>query len=305
VIAVVAVDAGPRACVVPLLSVKGFALSPSDVLPSDARALIVGTSDSDKGRAIEAMARRAAKAQRIPIVALEDYPGNYTQVAGGEADFLVVESEHAAKARTVPTWVCPSPRYDALRRQAAQLRAAYAGRDRVERCVLWAGQPETDDALVTLERLAPALAGMRLLFRAHPRDAGYASGAYRGIVEDVTNAPLRQCFERGPELVLTQFSQVTAEAGFHGIPSLHCLFPDAGGRTLREKKGYDVPPCCSAGASYLVREPAELARTLALAINDAKSREKTLAAFDGYYAAGRETLGELLAHLYNQGITAI
>ena len=314
---VVAVDDGPRACCAPLLSVSGFVSLETGSLPPQARALFCGTSDSAKAREIEAAARRAARAARIPVVALEDYPGNYSDVEGGEADLLIVESELAAEsdharlaARCPATWVCPA-RYDDYRRSAARLRASYAQRDRAARLVLWAGQPETAEALATLRRIAPALAplGATLLFRAHPRDPGYRNGAYgeffsrAGIaVRDLTVHSLSECFALAPELVLTQFSSVAAEAGFHGISAVHFLYPDAGRKTLRAKKGYDVPPCCRAGASFLVRDPGSEAATLAQAIGDAEARARTMEAFDRYYSTSRETLGGLLAYLYNQGI---
>ena len=316
--AVLAVDDGPRACCAPLLSVPGFVSLDSSSLPPGARALFCGTSDSAKGRAIETAARRAARKARVSVVALEDYPGNYSDVEGGEADLLIVESEFAADmhrerlpARCPAIWVCPAPRYDEYRRNVARLRASYAQRDRAARSVLWAGQPETADALATLRRIAPALAplGAALLFRAHPRDAGYRDDAYASFfsrigipVEDVTARPLEDCFALAPELVLTQFSSVAAEAGFHGIPAVHLLYPDAGGKTLRAKKGFDLPPCCRAGASFLIRDFGAEAATLEQAIDDAGARAQAIEAFDRYYSAHRETLGGLLAYLYNQGI---
>jgi hypothetical protein len=321
--AVLAVDDGPRASCAPLLSVPGFGALDGqhprlreNLAASGSTTLICGTSDSEEGRAIEAAARRAAREMRIRLVVLEDYPGNYSALAGGEADLLIVESEGAAqlhRARLGPrcplTWICAAPRYDEYRRDAMRLRARYARRDPAARGILWAGQPETADALATLRRIGPALAplGAELLFRAHPRDSGYREGAYEGLlaeigipVRDMTAHPLEACFARSPELVLTQFSSVAAEAGFQGIPSVHVLYADIGAKTLRAKKGYDAPPGCEAGASFLLRDPGGEAQMLEKAIADPRARAEVLSAFDRYYSTSRETLGALLAHLYNQ-----
>ena len=280
--------------------------------------LVCGTSDSAQGRAIEAAGRRAARAAGVRLVALEDYPGNYGDIPGGEADLLIVESEGAAQLhssrlgrRCPTTWICPAPRYDAYRRDAVRLRARYAERDPAARSVLWAGQPETADALATLRRVGPALEllGVEMLFRAHPRDPGYRDGAYQGLfaelgipVRDVTAYPLEDCFSLAPELLLTQFSTVAVEAGFHGIPSVYLLYADIGAKTLRAKKGYDAPLGCEAGAAILLCDQGGEAQVLRKAISDPQVRVEMLAAFDRYYSTTGETLGGLLAHLYNQGI---
>jgi len=98
--------------------------------------LFCGTSDSAEGRAIEAAARRASCAAGLRVVALEDFPGNYWDLDGGEADLFVVESDAAAAVcrarigdRCPELWISPSPRYDALRRRVSELRQRCAQRD--------------------------------------------------------------------------------------------------------------------------------------------------------------------------------
>jgi hypothetical protein len=141
--------------------------------------------------------------------------------------------------------VGPAPRYDALRRELRALRAAETRR--ADDVVLWIGQPETTDALRTLAALLPPLQARRatLWFRAHPRDAGYAAGAYaeifaraREAIEDMTPSSLDECLRRRPRLAITHFSSAAVEAGFWGIPSLSVLLPNAGAGTLARKKGY-------------------------------------------------------------------
>jgi len=310
VIGVLAVDNGPLAACAGLLEVPGFRLFDGiDKLSG----LVCGTSDSAQGRAIEAEARRAAAARGIPVAAIEDYPGNYRDVEGARTALLVVESEPAAALQRARLGtlcprlqVCASPRYDPLRRASTRLRQAYAARDRAARRALWIGQPETGDALATLHCVVPAVRslGLELLFRAHPRDQGYREGRYAGLaLRDVTAMPLPECLALHPELVLTQFSSVAIEAGFHGIPTLHVLLPEHGARTLLTRKGYAAPLSCLAGAGFLADRAEAVPAALERALRDEAARGAVMAAFDRYYEASAETLRGLLAHLYNQGIT--
>lgn len=266
---------------------------------------------------MESAARRAARRVGARIVALEDFPGNYRDFEAGEAEVLVAESEPSATryrqrlgTRCPEIWVCPSPRYDAQRRAAPELRRRYAGRERARRAVLWAGQPETGDAIATLRQALPALEniGVELFFRAHPRDRGYQAGEYRALfassriaVTDVTSLALDDCLARAPEALLTQFSSVGVEAGFHGIPSVHLLYPDAGGKTLHAKKGYSVPPWCTTGAALLVERVEQQDEVLRRALQDDRARAQTLRAFDEYFSTTAETLPALWSRLYNRG----
>ena len=285
--------------------------------PTSARTLFCGTSDSAPGLEAEAAARRMARAAGLRVVALEDFPGNYRDLQGGAADIVVVESEAAAElcrarlgGRCPELWVSPSPRYDGVRRQTLELRRRYARRDRARRLVLWAGQPETSDAVSTLRRALPALQRSRatILFRAHPRDSGYERGEYRWLldsraieVRDVTAWPLAECLALFPELVLTQFSSVGVEAGFHGIPAIHLLYADVGGQCLRVKKGYSVPPWCETGAAFLVRQPGGEDEVLGRALGNDEGRDRAIAAFDQYFSVREEAMPALGARLYNHG----
>lgn len=329
--AVLAVDDGPRASCRPLLALGGsVALDDAaqgaqipkhwaaEYRRTGTRTLICGTSDSVEGRAIESAARRAARAGGLRVVALEDFPGNYWDLEGGAADIVVVESEAAANLararlgiRCPELWISPSPRYDASRRRLAESRRRYAQRDRTQRLVLWAGQPETDDAVATLRRALPALqqSGAALLFRAHPRDPGRARGEYRWLLDDgaipardVTGLPLGECLALAPELVLTQYSSVGVEAGFHGIPTVHALYPDVGGKSLRRKKGYSALPWCADGAAILLELPGGEAELLRTALWDDEARARVIASFDEYFRAQAEALPALGTRLYNHGL---
>lgn len=277
----------------------------ADFVRSGLRLLVCGTSDSAEGRAVESAARRAARERGMPVAVIEDFPGNYCHVPGGEPDVIFVESEFAArlaraKDASPSVEVCPSVRYDSLRRKLSDLRSG-----RAAHAVLWIGQPETRDSLETLKRLLPALEarGIPVWFRAHPRDAGYAGGAYAGLpVEDLTARPLEECLARRPRLVVTQFSSVAIEAGFWGIPSLNALFDDLGAKTLAAKKGYAVPPWCEEGAAFLVRREAEVRQVLRQALDSAEARASVLAQFDRYFRVTEDGGQCLMNVLYNHGL---
>lgn len=329
-VGVLAVDDGARACCRPLLGIpRSVWFDPASSRAAEAgfwietlrasglRSLFCGTSDSEGGRAVESAVRRAARRVGVRIVALEDFPGNYWHLEAGEADVLVADSEASAThhrqrlgTRCPEIWVCPSPRYDAQRRAAPELRRRYASRTSARRAVLWAGQPETGDAIATLRQVLPALAGegVELLFRAHPRDRGYPSGEYRSLfassriaVTDVTSLALGDCLALAPEALLTQFSSVGVEAGFHGIPSVHLLYPDAGGKTVHARKGYSVPPWCASGAALLIDRVEQQDDVIRRALHDDGVRDQTLRAFDDYFSTHAETLPVLYKRLYSHG----
>lgn len=226
-------------------------------------------------------------------------------VTGGEPRVVLVESEFSArlvraKDGAPSVEVCPSVRYDGLRRKLSHLRGGGPGNG-----VLWIGQPETRDSLETLKRLLPAFdaRGIPVWFRAHPRDAGYASGAYAGLpVEDLTARPLEECLARRPRLVVTQFSSVAVEAGFWGIPSLNALFGDLGAKTLAAKKGYAVPPWCEEDAAFLIRHESEMEEVLDRALSSSGAREQTIERFDRYFRVQEDGGQRLMNVLYNHGL---
>ena len=327
----VAVDGGPRETLSPLSAALSCELANIDDAACEHDAywsqhaasarptlLVVGTSDSARGRRIEAAARRGARSAGLRIAAIEDFPGNYTPVEGGAADLLVVESEAAAAiartrlgARTPRLATLAPARYAQTRARAAELRRATALRwaETPRTCVLWAGQPETGDCLVTLEALLPVLRALNaeLLFKAHPRDAGHSRGAYGELLSasgvdycDLTAESMSATLDRAPRLVATQFSSVALEAGFHGIPGVWVLLPGAGGDRLFEKKGYRIPALCAAGGAIRAESAADLSAAIARGL-DGVERARLIARFDAYFAGPAEdpqsAVGKLAALL--------
>lgn len=320
----VAADAGARAAIAALEHWDAFAWAedgPGDNVQAwqsvfgrgQWRMLLSGASDSVAGRAIESAARTAATAAGLRIVIIEDLPGNYFAVAGSRVDLLVVESDEAARlarqrwgAACPAVEVFPSVRYDGHRRRLAKLRAAHARQADRAPAILWAGQPETADCLRTLAALAPAVraTGATMLFKAHPRDRGYLGGAYPQALSDlglgfsdVTALSVLEAMGLAPRLVVTQFSSVAVEAGFFGVPALHVLLPEAGGARLREKKGYDVPPWCSAGAAFFANNPVNIKELIHSALYDEGQRRNIIARFDMYFSSSAEVLPALIARL--------
>jgi hypothetical protein len=199
---------------------------------------------------------------------------------------------------------CPGLRYDGLRARLREIRATGGPFD--SGTVVWAGQPETDACIRTLECLVPAVkeANGRLLFRAHPRDEGYQDGAYDLFLteaEDATRVPLEQIFRRRPGMVVTQFSSVAVEAGFWAIPALHVLLLEAGLQLL-ERKGYSELPWCASGAALSAKAPRDVAILMRAGLNDPHLRRRLLHAFDNHFAAQRQCAPGVVNFLYNQGL---
>lgn len=298
----VAGDDGPRAALAPLES-AGASWGDS---AAGARALVTGTSQSEAGFAIETEARRQAARAGIPVACIEDFPGNYRELDGLATALLVVEGEFSARVyrqrlRSVPSFaVVPSARYDGLRRSAA-----IPARSDPPYRVLWAGQPETESCIATLTSARNFLreSDIEFLFRAHPRDEGYARGAYRDLLawigaraSDVSSAPLATVLEQPLHLVLTQYSSVAVEAGFVGIPSAYVLLRGAGEDLLFAQKGYRVPMPCDAGAAFYVNNPRSR-QTLDMALRDTTARDAIMARFRALYHAELPQTPRLVEHI--------
>ena len=312
----IAVDHGARAAIEPLAVDHAFRPVTVDasavaapaywselIARTDARAFIVGTSDSVAGRAVEAAARRAAARNGLATVAVEDYAGNYVHMGDSVTDLLVVESDAARLlheqrwgAACPPIMICASARYDGYRARAEDLRAATRQRwmsPASETAVLWAGQPESEDNLETLRRIGPAIKaiGATLLFKAHPREPPEHRRACRELIDrlgitqaDVSALSAAASLDRSPRLVVTQFSSLAIEAGFYGIPALHLLYRDVGGARLRQKKGFDIPPHCERGAGFFLRDAGAEHRVLGVAALDEPARRTVIDCFDDFFA---------------------
>lgn len=321
----VAIDGGARATLRALARWEELALDESGSASptywnerfhrADFRMLIVGTSDSSEGSAIETAARLSAAERGVKIVAIEDFPGNFVALRASPTDLLVVENG-AVRESSLRRWgsLCPpmatypAVRYDPLRRAYPGLRQFVATRrlafDTRPR-ILWAGQPETQDCLSTLEALAPTLARLRalLLLKAHPRDPGHREGAYDRLrtvlgldVFDLTGNTTDEAMAQAPDLVVTQFSSLAVEAGFYGVPAMLALFPGRGGKSLK-RKGYDIPPWCMFGAALHVTDPGSCEKALDDALNDSTIRARIIPAFDRYFAVDEESAQSLIRHL--------
>jgi len=268
--------------------------------------MVVGTSNSTRGRCIESVARCAATRAGIPVAAIEDYPGNYFEVPDSATRLLIVESafsERVYRARPnppPPIAVVAPARYDHWRGRARRTVVPQA-----PHAVLWAGQPETEACIATLEWLLAQFGDLpaQLLLRAHPRDPAFGGRVYSALCErtgikclDVSKEPVEATLARRLDLVVTQFSSVAVDAGFAGVPSLHVLLPHAGGELLRRLKGYDIPAICDAGAAFLATGGPQDA-PLRMALLDPAARERVMVRFRTLYAAEAPTVQLVAAAL--------
>lgn len=326
----IGVDGGAREAVAPLAAYPAF--TPFDGEGSRAGdteywdevyesgrivGIVTGTSDSPPARKIESAARIAASRRGMKIAAIEDYPGNFFDVPGAHTDLLVAESRFSEQLyrtrlgdRCPPIRIFCSARYDRYRVRADELRASTRTHWEKSRSkppqILWAGQPETEDCVLTLRRIAPAVAAQEatLLLKAHPRDRGHRQGVYAALLDglgvkhvDVTHLGVAESLALAPRLVITQFSSVAIEAGFYGIPALHLLYRDAGGARLREKKGFDVPPYCLAGAGRYLQDGGHERDTLREVLHEEAARGAIIGCFDDFFATRAQVTPALADHL--------
>lgn len=272
--------------------------------------LICGTSKSLEGLNFENKIRIAASKAGIYIICIEDFPGNYTHIDGSNTEILVVEDDFSINIykdklpHPSHTIVCPSIRYDHLR--AHQINFERIRKTSTSFSVLWAGQPEFEVNFSTLKTLIPALneLSVTLLFKAHPNDTEYPKGSYQDyFIEvglswlDVSSAKIDSSLFDQVDLVITQFSSVGIEAGFHGIPSLNILLEDAGRKLLIERTGYATTSIIKHGASFLITEKHGFLERLKMCLTDLSARKKVMANFDRVYEARQIQLPKLLQEI--------
>ena len=266
----------------------------------NAGVLVRGTSDDVEGANLEDVLAAAATVLGIPVVVVEDFPGNFHPETGIRVDALCVEADaivdlHAARGvERTRIHVSGNPRYDALRavdRVARRMRMRAALRLGDERTVLWVGQPDSRASYATLGAVLSCLHDATLLFRAHPRDAGYAGGRYTdllggdGVVAvDVTHHADVAGLCCAADLVVTQFSSVAVEAGYLGTPALFVLLPEFGGAYMRKHKGYAIPPWCKENCAFLVDDAKMTAVVVNSAMHDPEAREAVRTNFARRYA---------------------
>jgi hypothetical protein len=267
-----------------------------------AGAIVRSTSDDVEVPNLEDVLTEAAAVRAIPVVVVEDFPGNFRTVPAGRLEALCVETEtvaalHAERGfERARIHLTGNPRYDVLRavnratRRAATRTALGLGAERMT--VLWVGQPDGEASYATLETVLPWLGDATLLFRAHPRDAGYADGRYGGLLQgrgtpsvDVTDHPDVVGLCCAADLVITQFSSVAVEAGYLGTPAVFVLLPTLGGAYIRKHKGYAIPPWCKENCAFLLDDAKMAAVVVDTAMHDPKAREMVRMNFTRRYAS--------------------
>jgi len=284
---------------------------------ASARAVVRSTSDDVEGVNLEDALALGAAAREIPVLAVEDFPGNYRSAAGARLDALCVETDataalHAERGVARETiHVTGNPRYDELRRLDVAGRRDTVRRELGlgdESVALWVGQPDANDSFQTLQALLPALRAAKatLLFRAHPRDRAYADRRYAamldgagGTMHDVTRAPDVAGLCCAADLVVTQFSSVAVEAGYLGTPALFVLLPDLGGAYIRKRKGYAIPPWCKENCAFLLDDAKMAPVVVDGAMHDRDARETVRANFARRYTTRPSSTGAVAA-LVNQ-----
>ena len=169
--------------------------------------------------------------------------------------------------------------------------------------VLWAGQPEFESNLHTLNTLIPLLnkLSVTLLFKAHPGDMEYRKGAYKDCLDglrlpwlDVTGHKVDSNLFEQVDLVITQFSSIAIGAGFYGVPSLNVLFEGAGKNLLFERTGSLVTSAIAHDACFVINEQCGALDYLQMCLTDLNTREKVLLNFDLIYETQTVQLPKLL-----------
>jgi len=277
---------------------------------NDYQGLLCSTSQSKRGFELESNIRRASTLLGLPVICIEDFPGNYRSISGSNTEILVVEGDFSINIYkdklplSSHTIACPSIRYDFLRIRQSNFEEIRKIRKSVS--VLWAGQPEFEVNFSTLKTLIPALneLSVTFLFKAHPNDTEHSKGSYKRYFNevglrwfDVSSAKLDSCLFDQVDLVITQFSSVGIEAGFYGIPSLNILLEDAGRKLLIERTGSETTSIIQQGASFVITEKQGILECLKMALSDLNAREKVLLNFNRLYHTQSVQLPKLLSKI--------
>lgn len=263
--------------------------------------VVLGTSTSERGIQAEHACLRAACDLGLPTIVVEDMPGNFRSVSQLIPDLVVVESplvaEHVLKRsdglHREAIISGASVRYDSLRLQVKKGKRLEI--KNFSRSLVWIGQPETQANLISLGRLLPCLSrmGLKLLFKAHPRDDGYRSGLYAQMfsglnkkVVDVTDFDMAELLSCRPGMALTHFSSMAIELAFFGVPCCNVLFPDGGGKLYKEMSGLQRPFLCEVGGSGTISKMASIECELGRLLFDESARKAQMARFDDYFDIG-------------------
>lgn len=266
--------------------------------------LFCGTSQSEKGFQFEKSLRIAAFHSGLPIVCIEDFPGNYNDVNESETAILIVENEFSLRLYKnrgvrVPTFlIFPSIRYDYLRSNVAEVSPKC-----LNHYVLWAGQPEYQYNFNSLIRIAPKLKelSLTLVFRAHPSDIEYHNGTYSKYFNslnlswlDETNKLIGPDFFQNISLVITQFSSLGIEAGFYGVPTVNVLFKDVGLKLLREKTASDELMTVKHNAAFFINDQESLG-SIGIFLRDLPLRAKVIRNFKVLFKTNEKQLPKLFS----------
>jgi hypothetical protein len=274
--------------------------------------LVCGTSLSDSGSQVELNIKKAFNLLGLPVVCIEDFPGNFRSINGCDVDLLILESGfskniYEGRYTILPEIIiCPSIRYDHLRQQNCEPKQFIKDKKSLN-SVLWVGQPEFDSNLYTLKTLIPVLKklSVTLLFKAHPGDMDYTKGSYAKYFDeiglhwvDVTNSKVDSNLFKQCNLIITQFSSLAIEAGFHGVPSLNVLFENAGKKLLLERTGSLTTNSISHGASFVIWEEYDgMFEYIRMCLTDLNARENVLLNFNHLYDTQRVQLPRLLEEI--------
>lgn len=259
------------------------------------KGLLIGTSTSVEGSAIESQLRVVATELEIPVVCIEDFSGNYQFVEHAKTALLVVESEFSEEiylrklSHVPPIVIIPSVRYDKLRRTSA-IYPLVANKPLLR--VLWAGQPETECCIASLmfflELLKKSDLNVELYLRSHPEDKGASTGAYECLTHfgvpmlDANGLSLDESFFASFHLVVTQFSSVAIEGGFYKVPTLNILQKEVGRQLLFERTGSVVLALEECDASFILNDDLDLPILISALTSD-EERLKKLKNFDQFY----------------------
>lgn len=271
------------------------------------KGLVIGTSTSVEGFTIESKLRVAATELEIPVVCIEDFSGNYQFVEHAKTALLIVESEFSQGLylrklnNPPPIVIISSVRYDQLR----NLSPTYpiVANAPILR-VLWAGQPETEYCLASLNFFLGLLKRIdikvELYLRPHPEDRGAATGTYEclasfGIPIFEANTPiLNASFYSDFHLVVTQFSSVAIEAGFYKVPALNILHKEAGRKLLLERTGSDEFALQKYDAAFVISDGTDLS-DMVMALTSDEERLCKIRNFDQLYQVNQKQMPLLIS----------